>query len=462
MNILKSKVTFFIFLSFLISTIVSLNFVLKLDKYESDGKDHFIIKGDVEGIWHEGDKFKQDIINNKGILGSGSEIYRSYLPPRLIAFFSLIFNFDLINKEQSYNKINLGFDKFYYLLIQSILFYLIVLKLYKSFLLKFDDKSTIFFTILFLCFCPSIFLFNSSFHTESLFFSLQLLIIILLIKPTTGIFYNLLLGIIITLMFLQKTVGFLYIFIIIFYLILYFQLKSIKPVLIIFFVYIFALVSIGYANYKRVGVFYFMPTQGNEAIFHYLAMPILTKSQNISEGEAQQILDYDLNSWIDENNIKNLNSEKNRIKFLKYKKEYTLDLIKNNLATSLKIISWKSIQTGILSPQYLFYYHYKEQDRNIRPYYLKKDFYNFWMPIQLVYSLIIYLVIILGFLNSLKNLNWKFNLYLITSAAYMFCMLGWVGNSRYFSPSLIYLSFYFGFGIKFIINMKFLNKFKNS
>ena len=84
------------------------------------------------------------------------------------------------------------------------------------------------------------------------------------------------------------------------------------------------------------------------------------------------------------------------------------------------------------------------------------------MPISLVYSSIIYLVIILGFLNSLKILNWKFNLYLITSAAYMFCMLGWVGNSRYFSPSLIYLSFYFGFGIKFLTTMNFLNKFKNS
>ena len=110
----------------------------------------------------------------------------------------------------------------------------------------------------------------------------------------------------------------------------------------------------------------------------------------------------------------------------------------------------------------LFYYHYKEYDRNIRPYYLKKDFYNFWMPIQLVYSLIIYLIIILGLLNSLKNLNWKFNLFLITSAVYMFCILGWVGNSRYFLPSLIYLSFYFGYGIKFLINMKFLNKLKNS
>ena len=462
MDILKSKITFFIFLSFLISTIISLNFVLKLDKYESDGKEHFIIKGDVEGIWQEGEKFKQDLINNKGILGSGSEIYRSYLPPRLIAFFSLIFNFDLINKQEGYDKINLGFDKFYYLLIQSILFYLILLKLYKSFLLTFNDKKTIYFTILFLCFCPSIFLFNSSFHTESLFFSLQLLIIVLLIKPSTGIFYNLLLGAIITLMFLQKTVSFLYIFIIIFYLILYFKLKSIKPVLVISFIYIFALVSIGYANYKRMGVFYFMPTQGSEAIFHYLAKPILTKSQNISDGDAQQILDHDLNNWINENNIKNINIEQNRIKFFKYKKEYTLDLIKNNLATSLKIISWKSIQTGILSPQYLFYYHYKEHDRNVRPYYLKKDFYNFWMPIQLVYSLIIYLVIILGFLNSLKKLNWKFNLFLVTSALYMFCILGWVGNSRYFSPSLIYLSFYFGYGIKFLINMKFLNKFRNS
>ena len=108
------KITFFIFLSFLISTIISLNFVLKLDKYESDGKDHFIIKGDVEGIWYEGEKFKQDLIDDKGILGSGSEIYRSYLPPRLIAFFSLIFNFDLINKKEGFSKINLGFDKFYY------------------------------------------------------------------------------------------------------------------------------------------------------------------------------------------------------------------------------------------------------------------------------------------------------------------------------------------------------------
>lgn len=461
MNILKSKITFFIFLSFLISTIVSLNFMLKLDKYETDGKDHFIIKGDVEDIWHEGDKFKQDLINNKGILMSGSEIYRSYLPPRLIAFFSLMFNYELIKKQENFNQINLGFEKFYYLLIQSIFFYLLVLKLYKNFLSRFDDEKTIFYTVLFLCFCPNIFLFNSSFHTESLFFSLQLLVIILLIKPSTDIFYNLLLGTIITLMFLQKTVSVFYIFIIILYLILYFRLKSIKPVLIISIVYVSTLILIGYANFKRAGIFYIMPTQGSEAIFHYLAKPILIKSKNISDKEAQQILDDDLQIWIEENNIKNINEEKSRIKFLQYKKKYTLDLIKDNSITSLKIISWKSIQTGILNPQYLFYYHYKEQDRNARPYYLVKDYYNFWMPIQLFYSLIIYLIIILGFFNSLKSLNWKFNLFLIISAAYMFCLLGWVGNSRYFSPSLIYLSFYFGCGIQFLINMKFLNKIKN-
>ena len=51
MNILKSKITFFIFLSFLISTIISLNFVLKLDKYKINGKDLLLkVMSKVYGI----------------------------------------------------------------------------------------------------------------------------------------------------------------------------------------------------------------------------------------------------------------------------------------------------------------------------------------------------------------------------------------------------------------------------
>jgi len=40
----------------------------------------------------------------------------------------------------------------------------------------------------------------------------------------------------------------------------------------------------------------------------------------------------------------------------------------------------------------------------------------------------------------------------------MLAMLGWAGNSRYFAPILIYLSFFFGHGIENLINTK-KNKF---
>ena len=96
---------------------------------------------------------------------------------------------------------------------------------------------------------------------------------------------------------------------------------------------------------------------------------------------------------------------------------------------------------------------YEQKNTNARPYYLDKDYLNFWIPIKLTYSLIINFIILLGFFGSFKYLNLRLNLFLIFSALYMFCMLSWVGNSRYYSPSLIYLSFYFGFGINFLVNL---------
>ena len=41
----------------------------------------------------------------------------------------------------------------------------------------------------------------------------------------------------------------------------------------------------------------------------------------------------------------------------------------------------------------------------------------------------------------------KLNFLFISSALYMFGMLGWVGHDRYMVPSLIYLAIYFGIGV---------------
>ena len=471
---IDKKIFFFIAFSLLLSVLISLNFVNKLDLYESDGFDHHIIKGDIDDIWSRGAKFKDDLISGKNFLVSGTEIYRSYLPPRLIGFFSIIFDYELLTYEKNLTKISLGFTKFYYLLVQSLFFYLVVFYFYKNFLSLSKNKNVSFITLLFLCFCPNIFLYNSSFHTESIFFSLQLLLLTLLVFPKEKIFYNLIVGVILSLLFLQKTVGVFYFIIIITYLSIVYKKKSLKFLPFVLLIYSLTLLSIGYGNYKRMGVFYIMPIQGNEAIYHYLAENILRKSEAIPSQEISKKMNNDLNNWKVENGIKNITQnedrlkihedntlERDRLKIMKYKKNYTLNLIKDYPIITIKIMIWKGLQTLILDPVYIFHYHFYEQDLKKRPqWYMEKSYSNFWMPIKMIYSISIYLIILVGFFYSLRRLDLTFNFLLIISALYMFFMLGWVGTNRYFSTSLIYLSVYFAYGLQYFLNLELLKKYK--
>ena len=471
---IDKKIFFFIAFSLLLSVLISLNFVNKLDLYESDGFDHHIIKGDIDDIWSRGAKFKDDLISGKNFLVSGTEIYRSYLPPRLIGFFSIIFDYELLTYEKNLTKISLGFTKFYYLLVQSLFFYLVIFYFYKNFLSLSKNKNVSFITLLFLCFCPNIFLYNSSFHTESIFFSLQLLLLTLLVFPKERIFYNLIVGIILSLLFLQKTVGVFYFIIVITYLSIVYKKKSLKFLPFVLLIYSLTLLSIGYGNYKRMGVFYIMPIQGNEAIYHYLAENILRKSEAIPSQEISKKMNNDLNNWKVENGIKKITQnedrlkihedntlERDRIKIMKYKKNYTLNLIKDYPIITIKIMIWKGLQTLILDPVYIFHYHFYEQDLKKRPqWYMEKSYSNFWMPIKMIYSISIYLIILVGFFYSLRRLDLTFNFLLIISALYMFFMLGWVGTNRYFSTSLIYLSVYFAYGLQYFLNLELLKKYK--
>ena len=471
---IDKKIFFFIAFSLLLSVLISLNFVNKLDLYESDGFDHHIIKGDIDDIWSRGAKFKDDLISGKNFLVSGTEIYRSYLPPRLIGFFSIIFDYELLTYEKNLTKISLGFTKFYYLLVQSLFFYLVVFYFYKNFLSLSKNKNVSFITLLFLCFCPNIFLYNSSFHTESIFFSLQLLLLTLLVFPKEKIFYNLIVGVILSLLFLQKTVGVFYFIIVITYLSIVYKKKSLKFLPFVLLIYSLTLLSIGYGNYKRMGVFYIMPIQGNEAIYHYLAENILRKSEAIPSQEISKKMNNDLNNWKVENGIKNITQnedrlkihedntlERDRLKIMKYKKNYTLNLIKDYPIITIKIMIWKGLQTLILDPVYIFHYHFYEQDLKKRPqWYMEKSYSNFWMPIKMIYSISIYLIILVGFFYSLRRLDLTFNFLLIISALYMFFMLGWVGTNRYFSTSLIYLSVYFAYGLQYFLNLELLKKYK--
>ena len=77
---------------------------------------------------------------------------------------------------------------------------------------------------------PSIFQWHHSFWSESIFLSLMLIIFYMLLKGKKEIFFNLLFGILISTLYLQRSVSFLYIIPVLIYLSLIFK-TNIKPLL---------------------------------------------------------------------------------------------------------------------------------------------------------------------------------------------------------------------------------------
>ena len=99
-------------------------------------------------------------------------------------------------------------------------------------------------------------------------------------------------------MFLQKTVGLVYIFLIVIFFVFNFKQKALKPIIFLSISYIFVLLFVGYGNFKRIGVFYFQPTQANNAPLWYLGEPILSKGMNISIKDARLKIKNDNETWI--------------------------------------------------------------------------------------------------------------------------------------------------------------------
>ena len=76
---------------------------------------------------------------------------------------------------------------------------------------------------------------------------------------------------------------------------------------------------------------------------------------------------------------------------------------------------------------------------------------------RIIYTVILYIVMLIGIFHSFKNINKIFISTLLLLAIYPIFVLGWMGANRYFVPSLIYLSVFFGNGMVSILNIK---KFK--
>ncbi len=446
----EKKIYSLIFVAFFISLITSFVLIKNFDKYEistDNLENHSIIKGDIPDIWIDGQTIKNDLIEGKNYFYSGKEIFRSYLPPRLIALFSYVFNYELFEDWDS-KIFSTDNKKIYYLILQSLFYYLSLFLFFKK-IKKYFELRTCFFITVFLAIEPTIFFYHSSFHTESIFFTMQILMLTLLMEDIDKIKNSILVGFLLGLMFLQKLVAIYYIIPISIYYLFKLRLKGVIP---LFFIILFCSLIIslvGYGNYKRAGVFYFMPPSSKITLHLYFPSIIISKAEKINAIDAEKIVQKDKNQWLKKNKI-DLKLEKNRIIYYNYLQEYSIKTLLKYPFTSFKYISWRTLQTGILNPTYIIDFMRHESGKK-PAWYQEKKYKDFYIPIRIFYSVIIYSIIVYGFFSARKKIKVEHHILLILSSAYMLALLGWANNSRYFAPILIYLSIYFGHGVNNLV-----------
>jgi hypothetical protein len=420
-----------------------------------------MIKIAIGHHWGEADRILKDIKSGKNYFASGKEYYDEFLPPRFLALYYYITGYEIYDSEMKIKRNN---GKLPYLIIKTLLYYLALLYFCKKIFSIFPLKNC-FFIILFLAIEPSIFQYHSSFWNESLFFPFEILLLSLLLDQSRNILKNILIGFILGIMFTISQEFLLYIIPLIFYLFILFKKKSIKPILSLMVGYLLIFIVIGFHNYKRIGMAYFMPNGSKTALYIYLAPQVLAKKNNSSVEQARKKMKEQTKMWIEKNNIDVIQttadfwtvfseSTKDKKKYYDYLQQTALKIIITNPFISIQYVFKQSLHTLVLNPVYIKYL-YQFEGRGGK--YLKSETHKKWIPVRIIYSVIIYFVVFWGIIYSLKHTKKEIVFLLMISVAYIIVSLGWMGIPRYFVPALIFLSIFFGNGMAAILNSNKLN-----
>tara|TARA_E500000178_G_scaffold356674_1_gene436976 strand:- start:2469 stop:3905 length:1437 start_codon:yes stop_codon:yes gene_type:complete len=458
----------------LITSIIYASFNIKnFDKNilnESDQSIHLMIKNDAFRYFSHGNEIKDQLKENTNYFETGRNNFTKYLFPRIIALYYLIFDYDLF--ENSENKVvKIGVHK-NFLVLQILLYYLSVLFLYFQLRHKIDHKC-LFFSLFFLCLEPTIFQYHGSFWSESIFFSLQILIMALILNNNLSNIRFFVLGIILSLLALQRTNGFYYLIPIILYFCFYKDLRFLKKIFFLLLGFSIFISFVGYHNYKKSGEFLIIPLETKSVLHAYLIPNILSAEDKEFEKEQFFKMIEKENITVDSNELENINyarysfifcenanKEKGNLGYLKiceYFHDRSKKLIYSHPIEFLKYVAKRSLSFSLLNPFHIYSDHkflsgekYYESD-------LRKKF----LPYRIIYSLLIYFICFLGLIELYKRKDYKLMIYLLISSIYFFGILSWHGNNRYFTPVLIYMSLFFGYGFSNFLNT-FYKKIDNN
>jgi len=461
-----------IFLGLFLSIALSTYYVSKYDKYLLSNNDHQLIKDETLYHWIEGAKIAKEVRQGKNFFLSGDKVFTKPLQQRIIGLYSLITGYELADRwEQSNPRVSLE-GKLPYLILQS-LFYFFSVYYFSKRIIKIMPKRAFLFTILFLCLEPTMFQYHSSFWTESIYFSLQLIIFGMLLEKRINFSYNLLIGFLIGILFLQRSGGIFYIFPILLCSFFLFRKKIVNVLLGMISGFTIILILLGSYNFYKTKEVYILPAEGKYSVFIYFSILVAADKLNISPAEVMEIEADKSLQWIRDNNIKlddkasstkikspfkllpYFLNEKEKLKFYDYIQTRQYALLLDSPLTTVKKVIIQTMHLVILNPIHVYYYNtYRGLNKGDVEFF-KSQKHKSWIPFRIGYTLTIYIFCLMGFVALYKKKQF-YEFYLITlSVLYYVSIFGWYGNTRLFAPSLIYLSVFFGVGIDL-----FLNRFK--
>tara|TARA_A100001015_G_C14982683_1_gene710163 strand:+ start:95 stop:1417 length:1323 start_codon:yes stop_codon:yes gene_type:complete len=423
-----------IFFSLFFSTFKINNDVNKFDKYltyNAEETYHAIISSPPERkIWEKAAEVKDEFsLSNP----HPYEYRHHFLPSKILGFFGKItklefYENDLEKKYSSGNKLK-------YFMFQTLIYFSSVIFLYFKLKKVGINRSIALTCIFFLLLEPSINQFQSTILGETIFFALIIFIFAFLIDLSNKNYYYFFYGLLIGICFLQRSVALFLVFVPIIYIIFIYKKNSILKVLNLTIAFSLILIVLGFINFKRSQIFYFLPTQTIDTPYTYFVGPDLKEMENI---EIENNLDR--------------NIESDNIIYHKEKRKIAIRKIKDDKMKYFVLFIKKSLHSTLLNPT---------EVRNVRlegKDYYKSDLHKEWVFYRILYSSLIYLIIILGFLYSIKNKLLIPNLFALLGLS-IFIASGWVGYTRYWVPSFLCLSLYFSYGF-FVLNNSLKNGLK--
>jgi len=455
-------ITLVIFLGFFISVLFTINNLNKYDKNIKTADDlyyHQMIKFDAYRYLSHGYEIKNQLKNGKNFFETGRGHFTKYLPPRIAAAYYYVFDLDFFDNFDK-KKVNLGIH-FPYLLFQCIFYFFSVSLLYLS-ASKIFNRKICFYLILFLCLEPTINQYHASFWSESFLFSFIIILCSLIIRQNPNKWILFLVGIFLGILSLQKEYAIFYIIPIIIYYLFYLKNQKLKNITVLLLGFLIVLSILGFNNLKRTGNFYLMAATTKLSLHTHLIDYVISVARNLDDYEFNKIEGEAVLQWLNNNSIEfnsdskylkkskgymqyrySLTSEKDVISFDNYIMSRTFNYMREYPFDFAKQIFKRSIHITLLNPFHIYSDH-KYTSGEV--YYLSNE-HDKIVPYRVFYTLIVYIVCLIGFISMIKTKNYKILLFLIMSILYFLLPVSWLGNTRNFVPCLIFISFFFAFGV---------------